>query len=71
MAHGALAMHLQAITAIYDVRPGDRELMFFSMNFDAAAEQWMTPLCGGGAIVLSAAQDLAGATFVKLMMTHG
>jgi acyl-coenzyme A synthetase/AMP-(fatty) acid ligase/acyl carrier protein len=45
--------------------------MFFSMNFDAAAEQWMTPLCGGGAIVLSAAQDLAGATFVKLMMTHG
>ncbi len=71
VAHGALVMHLQAITATYDVRPGDRELMFFSMNFDAAAEQWMTPLCGGGAIVLSAAQDLAGATFVKLMMTHG
>ena len=53
-----LAMHLAAIREIYDVRPGDRELMFFSMNFDAAAEQWMTPLCEGAAIVLSTTHGL-------------
>ena len=59
VTHGPLAMHLAAIREIYDVRPGDRELMFFSMNFDAAAEQWMTPLCEGATIVLSTAHGLA------------
>jgi acyl-coenzyme A synthetase/AMP-(fatty) acid ligase/acyl carrier protein len=63
-------MHLIAISEIYDVQPGDRELMFFSLNFDAAAEQWMTPLCGGAAIVLSSARGLASDNFANLITTH-
>ena len=68
--HGPLAMHLTAISEIYDVQPGDRELMFFSINFDAAAEQWMTPLCGGATIVLSSARGLASDNFTNLITTH-
>src|SRR5690606_2509031 len=67
VAHGPLAMHLRAISACYDVRPGDRELLFFSMNFDAAVEQWMTPLCGGGALVLAPREHLAIEPFAQLM----
>ncbi|SCY65181.1 amino acid adenylation domain-containing protein [Nitrosospira sp. Nl5] len=71
VTHGPLAMHLTAIREIYDVQPGDRELMFFSMNFDAAAEQWMTPLCEGGTIVLSSARGLATDSFTDLIAAHG
>jgi amino acid adenylation domain-containing protein len=67
VAHGPLAMHLKAIGDCYDVRPGDRELLFFSMNFDAAVEQWLTPLCGGGALVLAAREQLAIEPFAHLM----
>ena len=70
VAHGPLAMHLTAIAKIYDVRPRDRELIFFSMNFDAAGEQWMTPLCEGATIVLSSARGLASDNFTDLIMTH-
>jgi amino acid adenylation domain-containing protein len=70
VAHGPLAMHMSAIVEIYDVRPGDRELSFFSMNFDAAAEQWMAPLYGGGTIVLSAAEGLAADNFTSLVTRH-
>lgn len=71
VTHGPLAMHLDAIKQFYDVRPGDRELMFFSMNFDAAAEQWMTPLSGGGTLVLSSARSLATDSFADLITTQG
>ncbi|SFO40878.1 non-ribosomal peptide synthetase [Nitrosospira briensis] len=70
VSHGPLAMHLAAIGEIYDVRPGDRELMFFSMNFDAAAEQWITPLCEGATLVISSATDLAGDGFVDRIGGH-
>ncbi|SEN52002.1 amino acid adenylation domain-containing protein [Nitrosospira multiformis] len=71
VSHGPLAMHLAAIREIYGVRPGDRELMFFSMNFDAAAEQWITPLCEGATLVLSSTRDLAGDGFVDRIGKHG
>jgi len=70
VSHGPLAMHLAAIREIYDVRPGDRELMFFSMNFDAAGEQWITPLCEGATLVLSSTRDLAGDGFVDRIGKH-
>ncbi|HVW65645.1 MAG TPA: amino acid adenylation domain-containing protein [Nitrosospira sp.] len=70
VAHGPLAMHMSAIVEIYDVRPGDRELSFFSMNFDAAAEQWIAPLCEGGTIVLSSAEELAADNFSSLIKRH-
>ncbi|MBA4143015.1 MAG: amino acid adenylation domain-containing protein [Nitrosospira sp.] len=71
VTHGPLAMHLTAIKQIYDVRPGDRELMFFSMNFDAAGEQWITPLCEGGTLVLSPARSVASDSFADLIATYG
>ncbi len=70
VTHGALAMHLAAIKKSYDVQPGDRELMFFSMNFDAAAEQWIAPLTAGATLVLSSTHDLAGEGFVELIERH-
>lgn len=70
VTHGPLGMHMAAIRRIYDVRPGDRELMFFSMNFDAAGEQWMTPLCEGAAIVLPSTRDLAIDSFASLITAH-
>ena len=70
VAHGSLSMHVDAIMRIYDVRRGDRELMFFSMNFDAAGEQWMGPLCGGAAIVLSSVHGLESGHFARLITSH-
>ncbi|UJP06309.1 MAG: amino acid adenylation domain-containing protein [Nitrosomonas sp.] len=67
VAHGPLAMHLSAIKRVYDVRADDRELMFFSMNFDAAAEQWITPLTEGAALVLCSPEHLAGEGFAGLI----
>jgi amino acid adenylation domain-containing protein len=71
VAHGPLAMHLAAIRQIYDVQPGDRELLFFSMNFDAAAEQWMTPLSSGATIVVPSVRELAIDSFTSLITRHG
>ncbi|SDY74818.1 non-ribosomal peptide synthetase [Nitrosomonas halophila] len=70
VAHGPLAMHLSAIKKIYAVQQGDRELMFFSMNFDAAAEQWMGPLTEGATLVLSSNQHLTGEGFTDLIERH-
>ena len=70
VAHGALAMHLAAIERIYDVRAGDRELMFFSINFDAAVEQWLTPLMAGATLVLSSPEQLAGEGFAELIVSR-
>lgn len=70
VSHGPLAMHLAAIKKIYDVQPSDRELMFFSMNFDAAAEQWISPLTAGATLVLSSTHHLAGEGFVELIERH-
>ena len=44
--------------------------MFFSMNFDAAGEQWMTPLCEGAAIVLPSTRGLAIDSFASLITAH-
>lgn len=70
VSHGPLAMHLAAIKKIYDVQSSDRELMFFSMNFDAAAEQWISPLTEGATLVLSSTHHLAGEGFVELIERH-
>jgi acyl-coenzyme A synthetase/AMP-(fatty) acid ligase len=40
------------------------------MNFDAAAEQWMTPLCEGGTIVLSSPEGLAADNFTHLVTRY-
>ncbi|MBL8498202.1 amino acid adenylation domain-containing protein [Nitrosomonas sp. JL21] len=70
VAHGPLGMHLSAIGRRYDVRRGDRELLFFSMNFDAAVEQWITPLTEGATLVLSSIDHLDGEIFAELMARH-
>ncbi|SFI44325.1 non-ribosomal peptide synthetase [Nitrosomonas sp. Nm34] len=70
VSHGPLAMHLSAIKKIYGIQQGDHELMFFSMNFDAAAEQWVGPLTEGATLVLSSNHHLAGKGFVELIERH-
>lgn len=71
VAHGPLASHLRAIGEVYAVTPSHRELFFFSLSFDAAVEQWMTPLRGGGAVVLCDREELAGERFVELVVRQG
>jgi amino acid adenylation domain-containing protein len=70
VAHGPLAKHIRAIADIYGVTPRHRELMFFSPSFDASAEQWMTPLSGGGTVVLCGREQLAGDSFMRLVADH-
>jgi amino acid adenylation domain-containing protein/non-ribosomal peptide synthase protein (TIGR01720 family) len=53
VAHGALAMHCEAIAARYGMSAADRELHFASINFDIAHERWIVPLCAGGALVIA------------------
>jgi amino acid adenylation domain-containing protein len=55
--HGALSMHLRAIQQVYGITAADRQLLFASISFDAAGEQWMLPLLAGAAIVLPTPGD--------------
>ncbi|WP_377155075.1 AMP-binding protein [Roseateles sp. UC29_93] len=52
VAHGPLAMHLQAVVDRFGLRADDRMLQFASISFDAAGSQWMAPLIQGAAVVL-------------------
>ncbi|TXD84989.1 amino acid adenylation domain-containing protein, partial [Mitsuaria sp. TWR114] len=52
VAHGPLAMHLQAIGKRLELTHEDRLLQFASISFDAAGSQWMAPLIHGAAVVL-------------------
>ncbi|MFK3774286.1 amino acid adenylation domain-containing protein [Pseudomonas sp. NPDC089406] len=49
---GPLAMHCQAIMALYEMGPETRELLFMSFAFDGAQERWLSTLCAGGCLVL-------------------
>src|SRR5688500_6519157 len=51
VAHGPLAMHVQAIGEVYGMTPADRELQFASINFDGAHERWLVPLAFGSALM--------------------
>ena len=70
VTHGPLSMHIQSIAGVYDVDAGHRELQFFSINFDAAGEQWMTPLIAGGSIVLAKKEQLGVDTVAELIARH-
>uniref|UniRef100_UPI00140CF66F non-ribosomal peptide synthetase n=1 Tax=Pseudomonas akapageensis TaxID=2609961 RepID=UPI00140CF66F len=52
VSHGALAGHLAAMQDIYQATPGDAMLLFASLGFDAAAEQWLLPLAAGARVVI-------------------
>ena len=54
VAHGAIAMHCQAVIERFGMRPDDCELHFYSINFDAASERLLTPLLCGARVVLRA-----------------
>ncbi|MBE0457050.1 non-ribosomal peptide synthetase [Pseudoalteromonas prydzensis] len=69
--HGPLAMHIQTIAEVYGVDETHRELQFFSINFDAAAEQWMAPLIAGGSLVLAKKQQLDVDSVAVLIKKHG
>ncbi|PLP90484.1 non-ribosomal peptide synthetase [Pseudomonas sp. FFUP_PS_473] len=59
VSHGALAGHLAAMQGIYQVTPDDAMLLFASLGFDAAAEQWLLPLAAGARVVMRG-QDVWG-----------
>jgi len=52
VAHGAIALHCQAIGERYELTEGDRELHFLSVSFDGAHERWLTPLSHGARVVI-------------------
>ncbi len=70
VAHGPLRSHLESIIRIYGVDQTHRELFFSSLSFDAAVEQWMAPLCGGGSILLCDREQFDVDNFVALAVKH-
>ncbi|MFT5756394.1 MAG: amino acid adenylation domain-containing protein [Alteromonadaceae bacterium] len=70
VTHGPLSMHIQTISKVYGINEKHRELQFFSINFDAAGEQWMTPLTAGGSIVLAKKEQLAVDNVANLITQH-
>ncbi|KGJ97526.1 non-ribosomal peptide synthetase [Colwellia psychrerythraea] len=70
VTHGPLSMHIQTISEVYGIDEKHRELQFFSINFDAAGEQWMTPLAAGGSIVLARKEQLAVDNVASLITQH-
>ncbi|MBF4208259.1 amino acid adenylation domain-containing protein [Pseudomonas donghuensis] len=52
VARGPLAMHCQAIGALYQMTSATRELLFMSFAFDGAQERWWSTLLAGGCLVL-------------------
>ncbi|PCK33708.1 non-ribosomal peptide synthetase [Pseudoalteromonas piscicida] len=68
--HGALSMHIQNMADVYGVDNRHRELQFFSINFDAAGEQWMTPLIKGGALVIVSKAQLSVEAVREVIQSH-
>ncbi|WPN28492.1 amino acid adenylation domain-containing protein [Pseudomonas sp. P5_109] len=52
VAHGPLSMHVQAISELYEMDAGNRELHFMSFAFDGAHERWITALISGSTLVI-------------------
>lgn len=52
VAQGPLAMHCLATGRLFGTTPADRELHFYSINFDAASERLLVPLLFGAEVVL-------------------
>ncbi|RJX83248.1 amino acid adenylation domain-containing protein, partial [Pseudomonas sp. LS-2] len=52
VAHGALAMHCQAIGERYSMSADDCELLFMSFAFDGAHERWLTTLTHGARLLI-------------------
>ena len=50
--HAALANYAEAASAIFELTPDDRVLQFFSVSFDAAAEEIFCTLTHGATLVL-------------------
>ncbi|MCG9758582.1 amino acid adenylation domain-containing protein [Pseudoalteromonas sp. Isolate6] len=70
VTHGPLSMHIQNMVDVYGVDSEHTELQFFSINFDAAGEQWMTPLIKGGALVLATKAQLNVEAVSELINVH-
>ncbi|WP_311971042.1 non-ribosomal peptide synthase/polyketide synthase [Pseudomonas baltica] len=49
---GPLAMHCLAVGRLFETSPADRELHFYSINFDAASERLLVPLLFGAEVIL-------------------
>ncbi|MES2259417.1 MAG: amino acid adenylation domain-containing protein [Pseudomonadota bacterium] len=71
VSHGALARHLQAMSAFHGLNENDRVLMFSSICFDAAADQLWAPLLNGGAVVIGDAARLDPQALIQLVQSTG
>ncbi|WP_431262112.1 AMP-binding protein [Roseateles chitinivorans] len=71
VAHGALAMHLQAVVTRFGLASDDRMLQFASISFDAAGSQWMAPLIHGAAVVLLPQDGWSTAEVARTMRRDG
>ncbi|KJV04991.1 AMP-binding protein, partial [Methylocucumis oryzae] len=69
VSHGALARHIAAAAELYAYQPHDRALHFAAFTFDAAMEQWLTPLVSGAALVLGHG-DWTGEDSLAAMTRH-
>jgi amino acid adenylation domain-containing protein/non-ribosomal peptide synthase protein (TIGR01720 family) len=70
VAHGALSMHIQAVSERFGLRADDRFLHFASFGFDAAGSQWMAPLACGAAVALLDEEQRAMSEVAAVIRRH-
>ncbi len=71
ITHAALRHYLQHFLTFGAVGPDDRYSQFASINFDAAVEEFFTPLCTGACIVLPRESDLGDFnSFEEFLVRH-
>ncbi|TBV09274.1 non-ribosomal peptide synthase/polyketide synthase [Phytopseudomonas dryadis] len=68
---GPLAMHCQAVGRLFGTGPADRELHFYSINFDAASERLLVPLLFGAEVVLREQGQWDAESICELIRRHG
>lgn len=68
--HGALAMHIQAMSHTCGMRAEDRALQFALPHVDAAVEQCLLPLVSGAALVVQSQWCSLGSELDALLQRH-
>jgi amino acid adenylation domain-containing protein len=71
VAHGPLAMHADAVGALYGAGPEDVVLHVIALTFDGATECWLAALAHGGRLVVGDARSWTAADALAAIRGQG
>ncbi len=71
VAHGPLAMHAEAVGALYAFTPQDAVLHVIALTFDGASECWLAALAHGGRLVIGDARAWTAQDALATIRAHG